>query len=39
VNPIPGPANIVYHASLKQQPDLNWQNSDLRRAMLDVLRF
>jgi alpha-glucosidase len=28
-----------YHAFLKQQPDLNWRNPAVRRAMLDVLRF
>lgn len=28
-----------YHAFLKEQPDLNWRNPDLRRAMLDVMRF
>lgn len=28
-----------YHAFLKQQPDLNWRNPEVRRAMLDVLRF
>ncbi|HEV7416531.1 MAG TPA: alpha-amylase family glycosyl hydrolase [Tianweitania sediminis] len=28
-----------YHAFLKQQPDLNWRNPELRRAMLDTLRF
>jgi alpha-glucosidase len=28
-----------YHAFLKQQPDLNWRNPELRRAMHDVLRF
>lgn len=28
-----------YHAFLKQQPDLNWRNPDVRRAMYDVLRF
>ena len=28
-----------YHAFLKEQPDLNWRNPDLRQAMLDVLRF
>ncbi|MBW8784500.1 MAG: DUF3459 domain-containing protein [Novosphingobium sp.] len=27
------------HAFLAQQPDLNWRNPELRRAMLDVLRF
>jgi alpha-glucosidase len=26
-----------YHAYLKQQPDLNWRNSDVREAMFDVL--
>ena len=28
-----------YHAFLKEQPDLNWRNPELRRAMHDVLRF
>jgi alpha-glucosidase len=28
-----------YHAFLPQQPDLNWRNPEVRRAMLDVLRF
>ena len=28
-----------YHAFLKEQPDLNWRNPDVRRAMLDVLVF
>jgi alpha-glucosidase len=28
-----------YHAFLKEQPDLNWRNPDLQRAMLAVLRF
>jgi oligo-1,6-glucosidase/alpha-glucosidase len=27
------------HAFLKEQPDLNWRNADLRAAMFDVLRF
>ena len=27
------------HSFLKQQPDLNWRNPAVRRAMLDVLRF
>jgi len=27
------------HAFLKEQPDLNWRNPDVRAAMLDVLRF
>lgn len=28
-----------YHAFLKEQPDLNWRNPDVRRAMLDVMRY
>ena len=28
-----------YHAFLKEQPDLNWRNVEVHRAMLDVLRF
>ena len=28
-----------YHAFLKEQPDLNWRNPDVRREMHDVLRF
>ena len=28
-----------YHAFLKEQPDLNWRNPDLKEAMHDVLRF
>jgi len=28
-----------YHSFLKQQPDLNWRNPLLRKAMFDVLRF
>src|SRR6185437_14405053 len=28
-----------YHAFLKEQPDLNWRNSQVRAAMFDVLRF
>ncbi len=27
------------HAFLKEQPDLNWRNPEVRKAMLDVLRF
>ena len=27
------------HAFLKEQPDLNWRNPELRTAMVDVLRF
>jgi alpha-glucosidase len=28
-----------YHAFLREQPDLNWRNPAVRRAMHDVLRF
>ena len=28
-----------YHAFLKEQPDLNWRNADVRAAMLGTLRF
>ncbi len=28
-----------YHAFLKEQPDLNWRNPDVRREMDNVLRF
>ena len=28
-----------YHAYLREQPDLNWRNPQVRAAMLDVLRF
>ena len=28
-----------YHAFLKEQPDLNWRNPDLRAAMMQVLHF
>ena len=28
-----------YHAFLKEQPDLNWRNPQVREAMHDVLRF
>ena len=28
-----------YHAYLAEQPDLNWRNPEVRKAMLDVLRF
>jgi alpha-glucosidase len=28
-----------YHAFLKEQPDVNWQNREVREAMYDVLRF
>jgi alpha-glucosidase len=28
-----------YHAFLKEQPDLNWRNPEVRKAMYDTLRF
>ena len=28
-----------YHSFLKQQPDLNWRNPEVRAAMFEVLRF
>jgi alpha-glucosidase len=28
-----------YHAFYKQQPDLNWRDNDVRKAMYDVMRF
>ncbi len=28
-----------YHAFLKEQPDLNWRNPEVRNAMFDVIRF
>jgi alpha-glucosidase len=28
-----------YHGFLKEQPDLNWRNPEVQKAMLDVLRF
>jgi alpha-glucosidase len=28
-----------YHAFLKEQPDLNWRNPEVRTAMLDVMRY
>ena len=28
-----------YHAYLREQPDLNWRNPEVRRAVADVMRF
>ena len=28
-----------YHAFLKEQPDLNWRNPDVKKAMLEVMKF
>ena len=32
-------AQYYLHIFLREQPDLNWRNPDVERAMLDVLRF
>ena len=34
-----GTGQYYYHAFLAQQPDLNWRNLDVRRAIYDVMRF
>ncbi len=34
-----GTGQYYLHAFLKEQPDLNWRNPDLRAAMMDALRF
>ncbi|MDQ3077964.1 MAG: alpha-amylase family glycosyl hydrolase [Pseudomonadota bacterium] len=35
----PATGQYYLHAFLKEQPDLNWRNPDLRAAMTEVLRF
>ncbi|SPF45065.1 putative alpha-glucosidase [Candidatus Sulfopaludibacter sp. SbA4] len=30
---------FYYHAFYKEQPDLNWRNPDVRKAMYDTMRF
>jgi alpha-glucosidase len=35
----PETGQYYYHAFLKEQPDLNWRNPEVRAAMHDVLRF
>jgi alpha-glucosidase len=30
---------FYYHAFLKEQPDLNWRNPEVREAMYDVMKF
>ena len=35
----PASGQYYYHAFLKEQPDLNWRNPEVRAAMFDVLRF
>ena len=32
-------AQYYYHAFLAQQPDLNWRNPEVRRAIYDIMRF
>jgi alpha-glucosidase len=32
-------SQYYYHAFLKEQPDLNWRNNEVRAAMYEVLRF
>jgi alpha-glucosidase len=34
-----GTGQFYYHSFLKEQPDLNWWNPDLRGAVYDVMRF
>ncbi|MBL8097411.1 MAG: DUF3459 domain-containing protein [Anaerolineales bacterium] len=35
----PATGQYYYHQFLKEQPDLNWRNPDVRARVLDVLRF
>jgi alpha-glucosidase len=35
----PATGQYYLHSFLKEQPDLNWRNPDVKAAMLDVLRF
>jgi alpha-glucosidase len=35
----PARRQFYYHAFYKQQPDLNWRDTEVRKAMYDVLRF
>ncbi len=35
----PPTGQYYLHSFLKEQPDLNWRNDEVRSAMLDVLRF
>ncbi|HEX6983759.1 MAG TPA: alpha-amylase family glycosyl hydrolase, partial [Planctomycetaceae bacterium] len=34
-----GTGQYYYHAFLKEQPDLNWRNPEVRAAMFDAMRF
>ena len=35
----PATGQYYYHYFYRQQPDLNWRNPEVRKAMFDVLRF
>lgn len=35
----PQTGQYFYHAFLKEQPDLNWRNPEVKRAMWEVVRF
>ena len=35
----PGRNQYYYHYFMKQQPDLNWHNPDVKKAMWDAVRF
>src|SRR5699024_2797662 len=32
-------SQYYYHAFLKEQPDLNWRNEEVQKAMFEVMRF
>ena len=36
---VPAVHQFYYHKFYKQQPDLNWRNPDVEKAMFEVLRF
>ena len=36
---VPERRQFYYHAFYKEQPDLNWNNREVRNAMYDVMRF
>lgn len=36
---VPERGQYYYHYFMKQQPDLNWHNSEVRQAMWDAVRF
>ncbi|MEJ5203122.1 MAG: alpha-amylase family glycosyl hydrolase, partial [Anaerolineales bacterium] len=36
---VPELAQYYYHMFYKEQPDVNWRNPQVRRAMMDVIRF